>query len=170
VHYAADGAFTVDGGADEVAGGIARYFGGDGGEFVRAYCQAVRNMILKCNFDIVGHIDVIRKYNGVLKFFDERADWYMREIEETARAAAQRNVIVEINTGGIARGTIDDVYPSRDFLKLLKKYGAPVMINSDAHNANSIDCAFDFAARRARDAGYEQTVYFADGKRINNAL
>ncbi|GMO50602.1 MAG: histidinol-phosphatase [Treponemataceae bacterium] len=170
VHYAAGGAFSADGDVGEVADGIKRYFNGDGKEFVRAYYRSVRDMIQTCDFDIAGHIDVIRKRNGVLKFFDERDDWYMREIDETARTAAQKNIIVEINTGGIARAVIDDVYPSRDFLKLLKKYGVPVMINSDAHDADSICRAFDLAARRARGAGYDQTVYLVGGKRFANPL
>jgi histidinol-phosphatase (PHP family) len=155
VHYAAGGAFCVDASAQEVADGIARYYGGDGKKFVCAYYKTVREMMASCDFDIVGHIDVIRKRNGELRFFDETEDWYAHEIELTAKQAAQSGLIVEINTGGIARKAINDVYPSLQFLTLLKKYNVPVMINSDAHNANDIDCAFDFAEERAKQAGYK---------------
>ena len=75
-----------------------------------------------------------------------------------AEAAARAGVIAEINTGGIARGALDDVYPSAMFLKLLYQAGVPVMINSDAHHAQDLDCAFDRARQCAADAGYRETV------------
>lgn len=170
VHYAAGGAFAVDADAREVARGIKNHFGGDGKKFVLEYFRNVRNMIYSCDFDIAGHIDVIRKRNGELNFFDERDDWYMREIELTAKAAAQQGVIVEINTGGIARGAIDDVYPSRDFLSALNALGVPVMINSDAHNADGLDYAFERARLCAKNAGYAETTYLLDGQRKKRAL
>jgi histidinol-phosphatase (PHP family) len=165
VHYAEGGAFCVDGDAREVAQGLESRYGGDAKKFVRAYYESVRAMIASCDFDIVGHIDVIRKRNGVLKFFDEREDWYAEEIEKTAKAAGEKKVIVEINTGGMAHKVIDDVYPSQDFLTLLKKYAVPVTINSDAHDAENIDHSFDFARECARKAGYTETVYLTDGER-----
>jgi histidinol-phosphatase (PHP family) len=113
---------------------------------------------------------VIKKRNGALRFFDEREDWYQHEIQLTAGAAAQRGVIVEINTGGIARGAIDDIYPSRDFLRVLNSLGVPVMLNSDAHSARDIDHSFDRARQCAKEAGYTEAVYLLDGKRHTYAL
>jgi histidinol-phosphatase (PHP family) len=165
VHYAEGGAFCVDADAQEVAQGIEDRYGGDPKKFVRSYYESVRAMMSSCDFDIVGHIDVIRKRNGVLRFFDEREDWYIDEIEKTAKTAAEKNLIVEINTGGIARKAIDDVYPSGDFLALLKKYAVPVTINSDAHYAENIDHSFAFARECAAKAGYTETVYLIDGQR-----
>ncbi|WP_062428323.1 histidinol-phosphatase [Treponema endosymbiont of Eucomonympha sp.] len=157
------GWFCVDAGAEEVTNGVQALFGGDGKKTVQAYFARVREMLRTCDFDIVGHIDVVRKRNGALRFFDEREGWYRGELEATAKEAARQGVIVEINTGGIARKAIDDVYPSADFLRLLRAYGVPVMINSDAHAAADIDCAFGLAAQRARDAGYRATAYLEGG-------
>ena len=170
VHYAAGGSFAVDADAREVALGIKNHFGGDGKKFVLEYFRNVRDMLYSCDFDIVGHIDVIRKRNGELRFFDERDDWYRREIEETAKVAAQKGVIVEINTGGIARGAIDDVYPSQDFLSALNALGVPVMINSDAHSADGLDHSFERACLCAKNAGYSEITYLLDGQRKKRAL
>ena len=51
--------------------------------------------------------------------------------------------IVEINTGAIARGWMDDVYPSAAFRALLRARGVRFLLGSDAHAAAGIDCAFE---------------------------
>jgi histidinol-phosphatase (PHP family) len=160
VHYVStdEGFFAVDGPVDEVKWGVEKVFHGDGRRAVEAYYQRVRDMLGRGGFDIAAHLDVIRKRNNALHFFDESAPWYRREIDETARAAALSGVIVEINTGGIARGVLDDLYPSAEFLAALRRYGAPVIISSDAHQAAHLDTAFDRARECAKEAGWEQLV------------
>ena len=73
-------------------------------------------------------------------------------------------MIVEINTGGIARGNIDDVYPSAEFLDYLRQAGVPVTFSSDAHAASNLDAAFDRAELAAVRAGYTEAAYLEDGK------
>ena len=63
------------------------------------------------------------------------------------------------NTGAIARGNMDDTYPSAYFLQLLFEAGVPVCINSDAHTTSGLDCAFDRAAAIAKKTGYTELVY-----------
>jgi histidinol-phosphatase (PHP family) len=154
----------ADGRTEEVVQGLKKVFGGDGKKAVQTYFAAEREMLKHGGFDIAGHLDVIRKRNGVLHFFDETEEWYKRELEATAEAAAASGVIVEINTGGIARGAMNDAYPSPDFLLALKKHDVPVMINSDAHRAEHLDSGFELAKKHAINAGYRETVYLRDGK------
>ena len=155
------GLWAVDAPADEVARGIEACFAGDGRRAAESYWAAVRDMVSTCRFDIVGHLDVIRKRNGSLKFFDESASWYRREIKETVRAIARSGKIVEINTGGIARKAIDSVDPSDEILSLLSGAGVPITINSDAHSAGDLTCAYNLARAAARRAGYS-TLSFRD--------
>ena len=77
----------------------------------------------------------------------------------TAKAAAAAGVIAEINTGAIARGLMNDVYPSEQFLEYLFQQGVPVCINSDAHKCEFLDAAFDIAAVKAQRAGYKELTY-----------
>ena len=81
------------------------------------------------------------------------------ELKATARAAKKAGVIAEINTGAISRGAMDDVYPSQEFLRLLADQNVPVTVSSDAHNAESLDCAFERAYSSAKKAGYTETAY-----------
>ena len=68
-------------------------------------------------------------------------------IETMADVLARTGRPVEVNTGGISRGWIDDAYPSERFRSILKKRGVRFVLTSDAHSAEALDCAFDrFAA------------------------
>ena len=155
------GLWSVDAPLEEVARGIESCFGGNGRRAAEAYWGTVRDMVTSCDFDIVGHLDVLRKRNGELRFFDESASWYRRELRATVRAIARAGKIVEINTGGIARKAIDSVYPSAEALELLCAAGVPITINSDAHATGELLCAYDRARDVARRAGYE-TLTFRD--------
>jgi histidinol-phosphatase (PHP family) len=158
----AQAAWCVDASAEEVSRGLDACFGGDGKRAVRAYWGTLRDMVSSCDFDIVGHPDLFRKRNGVLRFFNENDAWYRRELRETVRAIARSGKIVEINTGAIARKAMDGLYPSDEMLALLCRAGVPVTINSDAHSPDALVCAYDRAKDAARRAGYD-TLSFLDG-------
>ena len=169
IHYvptdrpkSARAAWCVDAGAEEVARGIDACFGGDGKRAVKAYWSALRDMVSSCDFDIVGHPDLFRKRNGVLRFFSESDPWYRRELKETARAIARSGKIVEINTGAIARKAMDGLYPSDELLALLCRAGVPVTINSDAHSPADLACAYDRARDAVRRAGYRELSFLND--------
>ncbi|ULQ59279.1 histidinol-phosphatase [Brucepastera parasyntrophica] len=146
--------FSVDAPAAEVAKGLAEVFKNNGKKAVQKYWDTVRNMVSSCDFDIIGHLDVHRKRNGELRFFDESEPWYRRELKETVKVIARSGKVVEINTGGIARKAIDDVYPSAELLSLLHARDVPLTVSSDAHRTGDILCAYERAYDAARRAGY----------------
>lgn len=161
VHYVANekGFVTVDESPEGVKLGIDRLFNGNSKKFVQEYFYLERLMLTNGCFTILGHADLIRKRNGILNFFNEQDYWYRKEIKLLANEIKKSGVIVEINTGAISRGAMDDVYPSQYFLELLHERNVPVTISSDAHSCTSIDTAFDRAVKAALQAGFrEQAV------------
>ena len=125
VHFvrAEDGEIVcVDMSPKSMEEGVRDHFGGDTGRFVSAYFAAVRES-LAFDFDIVGHPDLGRKC--------------------TADAIAASGKTVEVNTGAISRGWLDDAYPSPMFRAMLRKRGVRFVLSSDAHSAETIDFAFD---------------------------
>lgn len=161
---------SVDGSVSEVRALVEDIYNKDARACVCDYFEAQRQMLKKGNFDIWAHPDLIRKRNGKLKLFDENEDWYKKELAETVKVAAKANIIAEINTGAIARGAMDDVYPSAYFLRLIYEAGIPICVNSDCHNAPDIDCAFDRAYQAARNAGYKELTYPVKGKLVTIKL
>ena len=155
VHFvrADDGAVVpVDHSPTLLADGIRDHFGGDAVAFVRAYFAAVRDS-LRFDYDIVGHPGLVRKFNVKHPYFDESAAWYCEEVERTADEIAASGKLVEVNTGAISRGWLDDAYPSPEFRALLRERGVKFILSSDAHAADALDCAFD---RFAKEENYER--------------
>lgn len=158
VHYIVNekGFFTVDESAQGVRDGIDNLFGGNGKKAVQEYFYLQRQMIKHGDFSILGHPDLVRKRNHQLKFFNENDSWYKKEVKELVKEISKTNIIVEVNTGAITRGAMNDVYPSCYMLELLKEKNIPVTISSDCHSTDSIDGAFDRALQAIKKAGYTQ--------------
>ena len=158
------GYFSVDNKPEEVEKGLKNFYSDANGNIngkvaVCDYFEAERQMLASGKFEIIGHPDLIRLRNGALNFFEENESWYKEELKLTAKAIAAAGVIAEINTGAIARGLMNDVYPSEQFLEYLYKQGVPVCINADAHKCELLDASFDLAAEKAKRAGYKELTY-----------
>jgi histidinol-phosphatase (PHP family) len=132
----------VDASPASLTEGLREIFGGDARLFVQSYFEQQREM-LKYDFDVVAHPDLVRKFNLKHPYFDESASWYLEELEKTASAIAASGKIVEVNTGAISRGWLDDAYPSEPFRAMLRRCGVKFILSSDSHAASTIDCAFD---------------------------
>lgn len=145
---------AIDHSPERLAGIVRDHFGGDGAALVRAYFAAERDMLAHGRFDIVGHPDLVRKFNAKRPFFDEGAAWYRAELEKTADAIAASGKVVEVNTGAISRGWLDDAYPSPAFRELLRARGVRFVLSADAHAADALDCAFDRYAALSCDGVY----------------
>ena len=158
VHYIGEESclFAVDNTPEEFSAGIASAYGGSVEQAVGAYFSRQREMLAKGDFTIVGHLDLVRKYNGRLHLFDEGEGWYKREVEATARAVAKAGVIAEINTGGMVRAGLPTPYPGPYFLEKLQEAGVPVTLSSDAHSPEHIAAAFDQACLYVKKAGYRE--------------
>ena len=150
IHYviAPDGArVPVDHSPPLLKDGVAAHFGGDAEAYVRAYFAQEREMVARFDFDVVGHPDLVRKFNAKHPYFDEQAEWYREELALTADAIAASRKLVEVNTGAISRGWLDDASPSAPFRAMLRERGVRFILSSDSHAADTLDCAFDrFAA------------------------
>lgn len=136
---APDGTWVdVDNTPELLVRGVNEHFAGDFRAFVSAYFAQQRAMAASCDFDVIGHPDLVRKFNRVLCCFDETADWYRTELERTADAFAASGKLTEVNTGGIARGWIDDAYPSAEFRALLRARGVRFILSADAHSVDDL--------------------------------
>lgn len=133
----------VDASVEALERGIRESFAGDAKAYVQAYFAAERTLIREGRYTFLGHVDLVRKFNEKHPLFDESSAWYRAEIVETADLIAARGALVEINTGGMARGYLTDAYPSREFRDLLAERGVSFLLNSDAHSVDALDFAFD---------------------------
>ncbi|MDR2158473.1 MAG: histidinol-phosphatase [Treponema sp.] len=161
--------FTVDGPPEEVELGIREGFSGDGEALAACYWETVAEMIRAGGFDILGHADLVKKNNLRLRFFDPEGGSFTRNLAETARLAGEAGIVVEVNTGGINRGRIDETYPSPAFLREFRKHGVPAIITADAHRAEDLDGNYDEARRTLLAAGYTEHHLF-EGRKAGKAV
>jgi histidinol-phosphatase (PHP family) len=155
--------FTVDGDREELDRGLKEGFGGDGEALMQCYWDQVAAMIRAGGFDILGHADLIKKNNRPLgrEFFDPCCPGYIRRTGEIAVLAGGRSgMTVEINTGGMNRGRVNETYPSLAMLRLFRENRVPAIISADAHRAGDLEGHYGEALETARRAGYGSTVLF----------
>jgi histidinol-phosphatase (PHP family) len=152
--------FEIDGEWEPLERGLREGFDGDGEALAQAYWDNVAAMIAAGGFDILGHMDLIKKNNRANRIFKPQSPDYLRRGGEIARAAAKAGLVVEVNTGGINRGKIDETYPSPAFLKIFRENSVPALISADAHRPEDLDGHYDRALETLLAAGYTETVLF----------
>ena len=150
--------FTVDGHWDEFEKGLCEGFNEDGEALMQCYYDATIDMILQGGFDILGHADLIKK-NCQNKILWNKENELIRQKEI---AAASTNIIVEVNTGGLNRKKIDEVYPSKLFLQYFCENNIPVLITADAHCAAHIKGNYDIAINTLKNANFNEHVLFLE--------
>ena len=167
VHYVAPsrGApFTVDAPPEEVDQGIYESYGGDALAWVEAYWDSLEALIRSGGFDFLGHPDLIKRNNSRNRLFSENSDPYRKRAVKAANLAGEYQVTIEVNTGGMNRGSTDSPYPSLPLLKLFRENNVPAIINADAHNPGDLDGHYSQARTLLLDAGYSKTVLFGGRK------
>lgn len=105
-------------------------------------------------FDIVGHIDVIKKFGHRP---DRPYDDLLRRALEAVRAAG---MAIEVNTSGL-RVAAKEIYPSRRLLEIAHALGVPVTLGSDAHRPSHVGEDFDSAVALVKSVGYTQVMRYA---------
>jgi len=119
----------------------------------REYYRLLRKSALSRMFDILGHVDLVKK-------FDFRPTEDMQaEIEENARVFKKTGVVIEINTSGL-RKPAKEIYPSQEHLKLYCEKGIPITFGSDSHRPEDVGRDFDKGREWAMAAGYKEYVLF----------
>lgn len=154
-----DDYILVDDSPENVQKNVQTIFNNDVKSYVCEYFETQRKMLTSCNFQIWGHADLVKIWNSKINLFSEDESWYKEQIALTVKTAKNTDIVAEINTGGIARGYLQDVYPSSYMLEQLYQNKIPVCVSSDAHDTDNLDCAFEKAYALAKKIGYKELIY-----------
>lgn len=114
-------------------------------------------------FDVIGHLDLIKKYN----FKPDRDITDL--VEGTIAAIKEAGICIEINTGGLRKPT-GEMYPGHEILRRCFNAGIPITLGSDAHSPNQVGMDFDMAIAVAKQAGYDRLAVFNKRERDFIAL
>lgn len=114
--------------------------------------------------DIIGHFDLITKYDETSTDLFLKNEQYNSLAEGFILDAASSGCIFEVNTGAISRGYRSAPYPAENLLYLLKKHDTPITLTSDSHRADTIDFEFEKTRRYLRDIGFRHAYVLIDGR------
>lgn len=113
--------------------------------------------------DIIGHFDLITKFDEKYTDLFLRSSAYNRMAEEAVTKAAQSGCILEVNTGAISRGYRQTPYPSENLLHVLKKLDARLILSSDSHNKDTLDFRFAETTQYLKDIGFTHLYTLYNG-------
>ncbi len=122
----------------------------------RAYWDTVTRAVAWGRFDVVGHLDLPKK-------FGRRPSAPMTAAEDAAlEAIRDAGLAIELNTYGL-RTAAREPYPGPSLLARAARLGIPLTFGSDAHAAADVGRDFERAVALARAAGYAATLRLSDG-------
>lgn len=160
--------YYIDWSVEKIAEAVAHDFAGDPYNFIERYYRTVSMLPEVTGCLIIGHFDLITKFNEKSPWFDENHPRYQAAVRDaldgifktyplTGAAkypGADGKPIFEINTGAISRGWRTTPYPSSWILKEIHRRGGHIMINSDSHAVDTLSCSFEQAQALAADCGF----------------
>jgi len=127
-------------------------------EYNRRYYQEILDVVKAYkDYSILGHLDVIKRYdlNGEIEL--EKIKDLIEQIFEVVIADGKG---IEVNTSNHRYG-LSDMTPSRDILKLYKELGGTIItIGSDSHKKEHLGAYIDWAKEELRKLGYTQFCTF----------
>lgn len=145
VHYVLiDGEYIpVDETADILKQAADKYFSGDILSLCEAYFENVGKVYEKTKCDIVGHFDLITKFNEQEQLFDENDPKYIRAYRKAVDKIITDCKVFEINTGAISRGYRTTPYPSENIRSYIRQKGGKFILSSDSHQKETLCFEFD---------------------------
>lgn len=122
------------------------------------YYALVREFAQKNEHQIVGHLDLIKKFNVAGRYFDATSSDYLSQVEATLDILKATGKIVEVNTAGLFKD-VGELYPSDPILQMILHRRIPVCLSSDAHKPQHVAREFSSSWQKLTRLGFEQLTH-----------
>lgn len=157
-----DGFLSLDDSADILIDGINKYFDGDPIKLCKAYYETVADVSKKTNCDVIGHLDLITKFNETHHIFDTADPRYLDCAKDAVKALSDSRALFEVNTGAMSRGLRTAPYPQKELLEYIETCGCDVILSSDCHQKENLDYGFETALKLIKSCGFKRLAYISD--------
>lgn len=131
------------------------------------YYLAIERQAQNPNIQIIGHLDLIAKYNEDQTYYcfdDPKILSYAKvAIEQLVKAGK----IFEMNSGAMARRYRNSPYPSIELLKLIYEANGKILINTDCHHKEYLDYGMQICLDLAKQIGFK-TLEMFNGKNFES--
>ncbi|USB32512.1 histidinol-phosphatase [Paenibacillus sp. YPG26] len=133
-------------------------------EHKEEYYNLIRQSARSGMFQILGHIDAMK--GNYPAFSDIPAE---AAIEDTLKTIAESNVAIEINTSGKTKLS-GGWYPSDAILERALFHKVNVTFGSDAHKPFRVGDEWAEVAKRLKEIGFKEWVYYKNKQQISVPL
>jgi len=151
---------SVDNTEEYMAHLANRFFAGDYYELAKAYYELEAQVYDRTHCDLIGHFDLVTRFNDEMHFLDENEPRYWIPALTAMEHLVKQGIPFEINCGAVNRNRKRELYPNRFLLRHLREFGGEIFINSDAHQRELLDGGFDIAVRTAIECGFTHVNIF----------
>lgn len=165
---------AVDGEVQEIQAAIKEHYGGSGLAMAQDYYARFARGLKAIKPTVIGHFDLVTKYNTRGELFDEESGAYqnaaLAALDEALTLVAGYGGLLEINTGAMARGSRDIPYPALFLLRHAAQKKARVIITTDCHEKAKLGYGYDDALALLRTAGFTQMAVLQNGVFVDVAI
>ena len=133
-------------------------FHSDPAFYARQYYQDLVRLIHEVRPLIVGHFDLLLKFNDTLRLIDPNDPTYLKIAKDALHSIMETGSIIEVNVGAITRGYRKVPYPDIPLLKEICQCRYPIILSSDCHEASNITCQFDETEQLLREIGFQSVL------------
>lgn len=171
MHYAKynDSYYSIDSGTEYIQKCV-RFWGNDPLAFAEYYFSTYSQYILERKPEIVGHFDLLTKYDEMIEPLFLQKEAYYGIAEKYLEIALNSGCIFEINTGAMGKGYRTSPYPCERLLHVMKKCEAKVMLSSDSHSIHTLDYQFEDIKRLLKDIGFQYTYMLYNNEFCKESL
>lgn len=130
--------------------------------YAKSYFDEVKKIADMDEVDIVGHIDLLTKFNENEEFISFEQSDYLKLAYECIDLLISKKKIFEVNTGAIARGQRLTPYPHRTLLEYINQHDGQICLNSDCHNKEMLDCYYEEALDLIQSCGFHSMMVLTE--------
>lgn len=146
----------IDGPAERFLKYLDSEYCGDLRYVAETYFAMELEMLERGGFDIIGHLDKIGDNGSHAQADLEDQEWYADLVEQVIAKAAEKGIIIEINTKKYDSGR--RFFPGERWWPMLRKYCAKLILSTDSHYPDKVDGGYQAALTRLKEAGMETQI------------
>ncbi|MEE2704184.1 MAG: histidinol-phosphatase [Myxococcota bacterium] len=119
------------------------------------YFRSLADLVTSLRPQVVGHLDLIRKFDGPSADFEPAV---RKQIDLTLEAVREVRAILDVNAGAHRRG-LSPVYPLPFILERARQMNIGVTLGDDGHGPHDVGVGLDACMKAIASAGYRQVHY-----------
>lgn len=122
-----------------------------------AYFEEVADLVTTLRPPVVGHLDLVRRFEGTQFNFSRRV-W--PKISGALEAVGATGGLLELNAAPARKG-FGPIYPCPEILEQARRMGIPITLSDDSHGISSVGGGLDACLAAAAAAGYREVHYLS---------